>query len=137
MGGAEATLAGLNHLDKFAWIGSFSGAYNLWPLTRPANEKDTAGEPAPGKPFNPDRLRLEESQLPKTFPDLNAQSNRQIRLLWISCGTADVLLRVDREFKAFLDSNGAKVTFTEIPNMGHVWRLWRQNLADFAPLLFK
>ena len=31
----EATLTGLNHLDTFGWVGSFSGAYNLWPLTRP------------------------------------------------------------------------------------------------------
>ena len=31
MGGAEATFAGLNHLDKFAYIGSFSGAYVMWP----------------------------------------------------------------------------------------------------------
>ncbi len=31
MGGAEATFVGLNHLDKFAYIGSFSGAYVMWP----------------------------------------------------------------------------------------------------------
>jgi enterochelin esterase family protein len=37
MGGAEATLVGLNHLNTFAWVGSFSGAFNLWPLTRPAS----------------------------------------------------------------------------------------------------
>ena len=34
MGGAEATFVGLNHLDKFAWIGSFSGAYVMWPGAR-------------------------------------------------------------------------------------------------------
>src|ERR1019366_7136926 len=43
MGGAEATFVGLNHLDKFAWIGSFSGAYVMWPGARGAR-----GAAAPG-----------------------------------------------------------------------------------------
>jgi enterochelin esterase-like enzyme len=30
-----------------------------------------------------------------------------------------------------------KVTYTEVPGIGHVWPLWRQSLADFAPLLFR
>src|SRR5262249_9940815 len=31
MGGAETLFLGLNHLDQFAWMGSFSGAYVMWP----------------------------------------------------------------------------------------------------------
>ena len=31
MGGAETLYTALNHLDKFAWIGSFSGAFVMWP----------------------------------------------------------------------------------------------------------
>ena len=54
-----------------------------------------------------------------------------------ACGTSDMLIGVNRQFKAYLDSKGLKHTFTEIPDQGHVWPLWRQNLADFAPLLFK
>jgi hypothetical protein len=34
MGGAESMHTGLNHLETFAWLGSFSGAFNTWPLTR-------------------------------------------------------------------------------------------------------
>ncbi len=48
-----------------------------------------------------------------------------------------MLIGVNRQFKAYLDSKGVKNTFTEVPDQGHVWPLWRQNLADFAPLLFK
>ncbi len=59
------------------------------------------------------------------------------RLLWISCGSADGLIGVNRQFKAYLDSKGVKATFLEVPDLGHVWPLWWQNLADFAPLLFK
>ena len=137
MGGAEAALTGLDHLDRFAWIGSFSGAYNLWPLTRPAEEKELAGEPAPGKSIDPQRLRLQVSELPNQFPTLDGKANAQIKLLWIAVGTEDGLIHVNEQFKAYLDSKGVKVTFTEVPGMGHVWPLWRQNLADFAPLIFK
>jgi len=147
MGGAAATIGGLNHLETFAWIGSFSGAYNLWPLTRPVRETATpameamaaAGRGAgvaPGGGRGPG-LRLVESQIPASFPRLDARSNGQIKLLWIACGTADGLIGVNRQFKAYLDSKGVKATFKEVPDLGHVWPLWRQNLADLAPLLFK
>ncbi|GAB4108093.1 MAG: alpha/beta hydrolase-fold protein [Acidobacteriota bacterium] len=132
MGGGEAVLVGLNHLDQFAWIGSFSGAFNNWMPTRPPEARRFhAG------PFNPEHLRLVTSELPKLFPGLDAGANQRIRLLWIACGTADMLIRVNREFKAYLDSLGIAVRYREIPDVGHVWPLWRRNLAEFVPLLFK
>jgi S-formylglutathione hydrolase FrmB len=36
-----------------------------------------------------------------------------------------------------LDLKGVKATYTEFPGYAHVWPLWRRNLTDFAPLLFK
>ena len=35
MGGAETLYTGLNNLDKFAWIASFSGAFVMWPGAMP------------------------------------------------------------------------------------------------------
>ncbi|MBZ5585981.1 MAG: esterase [Acidobacteriia bacterium] len=137
MGGAEATLTGLNHLDKFAWIGSFSGAYVMWP-------RDRAAAPAPAPAAAPAAGRggrgmqsLDPETISKAFPALDAKANSQIRLLWIACGTADSLVGVNRQFKQWLDSKDVKVTYQELPDMAHVWPLWRQNLTDFAPLLFQ
>jgi enterochelin esterase-like enzyme len=129
MGGAESMHTGLNHLETFAWLGSFSGAFNTWPLTRPARNPAAGGGP---------RFALEESKLPAQFPKLDANSNARIKLLWIACGTADFgALPTNRQFKTYLDSKGVKVTYTETPDIGHTWAFWRQNLADFAQLLFK
>ena len=129
MGGAEATLTGLNHLDQFAWIGSFSGAYVMWPGARGNTP------PAPGAGRGP--RALDSGVFARNFPSLDAKSNSRIRLLWVACGTADSLIGVNRQFKQYLDSKDVKLTYTEIPDIAHVWPLWRQNLADLAPLLFR
>jgi enterochelin esterase family protein len=134
MGGGQAMLGGLNHLDKFAWLGSFSGAFNNWVETRPNRSTATPGARGGGRGAG---LTLVESQIPVIFPNLNEASNARIKLLWIGCGTSDVLIGVNRQFTAYLNSKSVKHTFTEFPDQGHVWPLWRRNLADFAPLLFK
>jgi enterochelin esterase-like enzyme len=80
---------------------------------------------------------LSPDAIAKNFPTLDAKANSQIRLLWIACGTADGLLGVNRQFKEYLKSKGVQFTDVEIPDVGHVWPLWRQNLTDLAPLLFQ
>ena len=157
LGGAQAIL-GLNNLEKFAWFGSFSGAFNLWPLSRPDNfvpapiinpnpvpnpapaPGTAAAGPGPGRGARGagPGWRLEESRIPAQFPRLDASANNQIKLIWLICGTADAgALPTNRQFKAYLDSRGVRNTYIEVPDLGHVWPLWRQSLADFAPLLFR
>ena len=75
--------------------------------------------------------------IPKDFPNLDAKANSQIRLLWIACGTADSLIGVNRQFKEWLKSKDVKFSELEVPDIAHVWPLWRQNLTDLAPLLFQ
>jgi enterochelin esterase family protein len=137
MGGAEATFTGLNHLDKFAWIGSFSGAYVMWPGARPPAPPAASGEPAAAGRGGRGTPSLDPGAFAKNFPALDAKANSQIRLLWVACGTADSLVGVNRQFKQWLDSKDVKVTYVEVPDIAHVWPLWRQNLTDLAPLLFQ
>ena len=135
MGGAEATFVGLNHLDKFAWIGSFSGAYVMWPGARGPRPRERR-LPAAGRGGR-GACHLAAEAIPANFPTLDAKANSQIRLLWIACGTADGLVGVNRQFRDWLNNRDVKLTYTEIPEIGHVWPLWRQNLTDLAPLLFQ
>ena len=72
----------------------------------------------------------------KEFPALNSQSNQQIRLLWIACGTDDHLIDINRNFRAWLASKSIKHVDIETPG-AHTWMVWRRNLTDFAPLLFR
>jgi enterochelin esterase-like enzyme len=104
MGGAESLTTGLNNLDKFAWVGSFS---------------------AGGMGEDYDVL----------FPKLDQSANKDLKLLWIACGTEDHLIDTNRKFRDWLGTKYVRLTPIETPGM-HTWMVWRRNLANFAPLLF-
>jgi enterochelin esterase family protein len=72
----------------------------------------------------------------KDFPGLDARANPPIRLLWIACGTEDRLIQVNRDLRQWLQGKGIQHTDIETPGM-HTWMVWRRNLAEFAPLLFR
>lgn len=154
MGGAEATFAGLNHLDKFAWIGSFSGAYVMWPG---ANAARGGGPPpagasggmgagrgpmaggAPGGSGGRGRggmATLNPDIINRNFGTLDAKINPKVKMFWIVCGLDDSLLGVNRQFKEWLKARNINFTESEVPGMAHVWPLWRQNLTDMAQKVF-
>jgi enterochelin esterase-like enzyme len=140
MGGAEALYVGLNNLDRFAWIGAFSSAPMLWPpiaSDTPPARSGTSTEARSGRGSGAPAPSMDPAQFDETFPRLSARSNSRIRMLWIVCGTGDRLIGANRQFKEWLKSKGVTFTEEEVPDVGHVWPLWRQNLSDMAPKLFK
>jgi enterochelin esterase family protein len=132
MGGAESLYIGLNNSDRFAYVGSFSGAFVMWPRANPA-PPPPAGT-ATGRGRGPQTM--EDADFAKAFPNLTAKANSQLRLVWIACGADDGLMGVNRQFRTWLKSKDIKFTELEIPGFAHVWPLWRRNLAELAPLLF-
>jgi enterochelin esterase family protein len=106
MGGAESLLTGLNHLDKFAWVGAFSSG------------------------------GIDNREFGAEFTAIDGNTNKQLKLLWIACGTDDRLITVNRQFKSWLKDKGVRVTDIETPGM-HTWMVWRRNLSNLAPLLFR
>ena len=105
MGGTESLVVGLNHLERFAWIGAFSSGG--------LNTNFTA-----------------------QFPTLDASANRQLRLLWIGCGREDRLIESNKQLCDWLQSKGVHYAWAEMAGV-HSFRVWRRDLAEFAPLLFQ
>ena len=70
------------------------------------------------------------------FPGLDSKANKQLRLLWIACGTEDHLIDINRKFRDWLKSKDIQHTDIETPG-AHTWMVWRRNLASFASLLFQ
>jgi enterochelin esterase-like enzyme len=141
MGGAESLYTGLTYMDRFAYIGSFSGAFVMWPRANPAPPPEggaARGGRAEGGRAGGGRgpQRMDDADFAKAFPNLTAKSSSQLRLIWIACGADDGLNTVNRQFKAWLKSKDVQFQDLEIPGYAHVWPLWRRNLAELAPLLF-
>jgi enterochelin esterase family protein len=143
MGGAQALYVGLNHLDTFAWIGAFSSAPMVWPAIAGASAPDAArggaarGGAARGGGRGDAPSAIDPAAFDKTFPGLDPRANARLRMLWIVCGTGDSLIGANRQFKDWLRSKGVQFTELEVPDAGHVWPLWRQNVADMVPKLFR
>jgi enterochelin esterase-like enzyme len=108
MGGAQALRIGLNHLDKFAYIGAFSPAIYITDISK--DYDGTLGNPA--------------------------KLNQQVRLLWLGIGTEDFLFGPVRESHETLEKAGIRHVWVESSG-AHVWTVWRKYLADFAPRLFQ
>lgn len=69
------------------------------------------------------------------LPNITAKQ-ANLRLLWIACGKDEELLKSNRELVLWARAHGLDTTAVEIPGR-HVWPTWRDNLLNFAPLLFK
>ena len=155
MGGAESIYTALNNVDRFAWVGSFSGAFVMWPNpTAPApaatpaapaaapagaaTEVPAPATAAPGGGRGRGRgAAITPAALDQLFPTVSSRLNSQLKLVWISCGTADGLLGVNRTFKEWLRSKNVTFYEEEAEGVGHVWPLWRQDFSNFAQRVFK
>ncbi|HEY4011311.1 MAG TPA: alpha/beta hydrolase-fold protein [Acidobacteriaceae bacterium] len=61
---------------------------------------------------------------------------RDLRLLWVACGTSDSLIEPNRNFVTWAKSKHLPVTPIETAGK-HTWLVWRDNLIHFTPLLFR
>jgi enterochelin esterase family protein len=71
-----------------------------------------------------------------TFPKVDQKQAAAIKLLWIACGKEDNLIKNNRQFKNWLASRNIKFESVETEG-AHTWQVWRRNLTDLVPLLFR
>lgn len=116
MGGNQTCQITFHNLDKFSYIGAFSGTMN---------GLNTA-ELDPQTAFN------------GIFKD-GKTLNKQIRLLWIGKGTKEPnpFPGAIGAFRNMLDKAGIKYIYYESIGTAHEWLTWRRDLFQFAQLLFK
>jgi enterochelin esterase-like enzyme len=116
MGGNQTFQVTMRNLDKFAYIGGFSGTMNG--LSTDALDPATA--------FN------------GMFKD-GAAFNRKVKVLFIGMGTAEPnpFPGAIGAFRAMLDKAGIHYVYFSSPGTAHEWLTWRRDLNDFAPRLFR
>jgi enterochelin esterase-like enzyme len=108
MGGGQALSVGLNHLDIFHSVGAFSAG---------------------------GRAEAAETQYKDLLAD-PAATNKKLKLFYIACGKADSLFAGSQALHETLAKHDIKHSFVPSEE-GHVWRNWRNYLADFVPQLFR
>jgi enterochelin esterase-like enzyme len=75
-------------------------------------------------------------QFDQEFSGLDSNANKQLKLLWVACGTDDHLITINRKFREWLKTKGIEHKDIETPG-AHTWMVWRRNLTEFASLLFR
>lgn len=107
-GGMQTTMTVFANMDKFAWMGTFSGFF--------VRGDDVVNA------FN------------GVFKD-PAAFDKQMNLLFISTGTEE---RNPKEQVEKLKAHGIKnIVFHESQGTAHEWLTWRRALNEFAPRIFK
>jgi enterochelin esterase family protein len=134
MGGAMTLYAAFNHLDKFAWVGTFSAGLPPMPgvsvtIDPPANAAQLRG-PDVNHTIDPQKLAA-------LLPELNASANAKLHLFYVGIGAEDGLITAHNAFKKLLEEKGVKAHITETHGYGHEWAFWRISLTDYAPRLFQ
>ena len=112
MGGLQTLYAGIKNTNMFAYLGVFSSG---WFANRP---------------------ELANPQY--DFMKANATMiNSNLKSLWISMGgKEDIAYNNCKIMLSKFDEMGIKYAYSEYPG-GHTWPVWRNNLYNFAQLLFK
>jgi enterochelin esterase family protein len=114
MGGFQTFQTTMTNLDKFAWIGGFSGA----------------------------GFRQAGSDIREMYNGVWADAaafNKKVKLLYISIGTKEPerMYTGVKSFHEALEGAGIKHVYYESPNTSHEWQTWRRSLRQFAGMIFK
>jgi enterochelin esterase-like enzyme/alpha-L-arabinofuranosidase/type 1 glutamine amidotransferase len=67
----------------------------------------------------------------------HAEAARKLRLLWVSCGDQDSLLKISQSVHQMLDEKKVPHVYRIIPGGRHDFRVWRNDLYHFAQLVFQ
>jgi enterochelin esterase-like enzyme len=108
-GGFQTCLTVFNNMDKFGWMGTFSGFF-----VRPNDKVEDS--------FN------------GIFKDAD-KFNKKMNLFFISTGTEE---RNPKDLVDALKQHGINnIVFYESQGTAHEWLTWRRSLNEFAPKIFK
>ena len=110
MGGMQTYTTGLENLDKFAYLGGFSGSCG-------GRGDFDAKTSCNGAFANP------------------AAFNQKVKVLFLSTGSVEG--PGVKKFSDELTAAGIHNVYFESPGTAHEWLTWRRALQDFAPRLFR
>lgn len=76
------------------------------------------------------------TKAPEALVPNTEEARKKLKLLWISCGDADNLMRISSRTHNYLEKNKVPHIFYVEPG-GHDFKVWKNDLYMFSQLLFK
>ena len=133
MGGGQTATVTMANLDKFSYIGLFSGGAQIGFAGR-----GLGGAPGAAPGASPAALDLKTIYNGQMADP--AEFNRKVKVLFMSFGTEPPLENAEglKRHQEQLIAAGIKNSYVYIsPGTTHEWQTWRRSLYTFAQLLFK
>ncbi len=132
MGGYGSLKFGLKYPDKFALVGSFSGALqaaslsvktlgNGWKALTDSIASVYGADDSPTRSAN---------DIFKLVREMPAEKLPTLPFMYISCGTEDGLITTNREFTALIAGKKIPHEFRELPGI-HDWKFWDAQVLEF------
>ena len=113
MGGIHTLYTGIKHTDQFSYLGVFSSGWIV-----------------------PNQNEIANNQY-EFLKNNSSTINSNLQQLWIAMGgKEDIAYKNCQMMLSKFDEMKIKYTYSEYPG-GHSWPVWRNNLFNFAQLLFK
>lgn len=113
MGGIHTLYTGIKHTDQFSYLGVFSSGWIV-----------------------PNQNEIANNQY-EFLKNNSSTVNSNLQQLWIAMGgKEDIAYKNCQMMLSKFDEMKIKYTYSEYPG-GHSWPVWRNNLFNFAQLLFK
>lgn len=113
MGGFQTFQTTMTNLDKFAYVGGFSGAALIQP----------------------------DADIREAYEGVWADAevfNKKIKVMYLSIGTEEPerMYHSVNNFHKAIEEAGIKHIYYESPGTSHEWQTWRRSLHQFAGLIF-
>ena len=134
MGGMMTAAVTFPNLDKFSYIGLFSGG------TAAGFGGGGRGSPVPVNAPPPTPAKLDLKTIYSGAMADPAKFNREVKVFFFSCGTEPPLENPEalKKHQEQLITAGITNSYLYIsPGTSHEWQTWRRSLYVFAPLLFR
>jgi enterochelin esterase family protein len=135
MGGMQTASVTMANLDRFSYIGLFSGG-----TAAGFGPSGGRGGPMPGANSTGIPASLDLNTAYSGAMKSPAEFNKKVKVFFFSTGTEPPLENPDglKKHQEQLIAAGIKNSYLYIsPDTSHEWQTWRRSLYVFAPLLFQ
>jgi putative tributyrin esterase len=135
MGGYGSLKFGLKHPDKFARVGSFSGALGAasWSVKSLGTNWKALTDSIAGVYGDDESQTRKDNDIFKMVREISAEKIKTLPFIYLDCGTEDGLIQQNRDFNALLAEKKIPHEFRELPGK-HDWFFWDSQIQEFLQL---